>query len=107
MDFLVRRKKQASEQSIEVSNVTEVEEHKTIKVMFFEVRDIVFRESLPKFQTINQYVTKRFNVSFFSVLEKRRELRQNKSCLLHHDSTPCHNILSIPQFLAARDIAIL
>jgi len=41
------------------------------------------------------------------VREKRRELWQDKSWLLHHDNAPAHNALSIRQFLAEKNIAVL
>ena len=42
-----------------------------------------------------------------SVREKRRELWETKSWLLHHDNAPAHNALSIRQFLAENNIAVL
>ena len=39
--------------------------------------------------------------------EKRRELWQDKSWLLHHDNAPAHNALSIRQFLAEKNISVL
>ena len=41
-----------------------------------------------------------------SVREKRRQLWQDKSWLLHHDNAPAHNTLSIRQFLAEKNIAV-
>ena len=42
-----------------------------------------------------------------SVREKRRELWETKSWLLHHDNATAHNALSIRQFLAENNIAVL
>lgn len=42
-----------------------------------------------------------------SVREKRRDLWADNSWLLHHDNAPAHNALSIRQFLAERNIAVL
>ena len=42
-----------------------------------------------------------------SVREKRRELWETKSWLLHHDNAPAHNALSIQQFFAENNIAVL
>ena len=42
-----------------------------------------------------------------SVHEKRRELWQDKSCLLHLDNKSTHNALSIRQFLAESYIVTL
>ena len=42
-----------------------------------------------------------------SVCEKRRELWQDKSWLLHHANAPAHKALSIRQFLAEKNITVL
>ena len=42
-----------------------------------------------------------------SVREKRRELVETKSWLLHHDNAPTHNALGIGEFLAKNDIVAL
>uniref|UniRef100_A0A3Q2XA19 Tc1-like transposase DDE domain-containing protein n=1 Tax=Hippocampus comes TaxID=109280 RepID=A0A3Q2XA19_HIPCM len=39
--------------------------------------------------------------------EKRRELWQDNSWLLHHDNTPAHNTLSVRQFLAEKNVPVL
>ena len=75
---------------------------------FFDIRGIVHSEFLPQSQTINQQVYKEILRRLFrSVREKRRELWQDKSWLLHHDNAPAHNALSIRQFLAEKNIAVL
>ena len=42
-----------------------------------------------------------------SVREKRRELWETRSWLLHHDNVPAHNVLGIREFLAKNNIAVL
>ena len=39
--------------------------------------------------------------------ERRRELYEKKSWLLHHDNAPVHNALSMREFLAKNNIAVL
>ena len=112
MDFLVRPRNQAPEMSVEVSNVTEAEESKTVKIKSQSHVDHVLRcvhsEFLLQGQMINQQVYKEIlRLLLRSVCEKRRELRQDKLWLLHHDSAPAHNALNIRQFLAEKKIAIL
>ena len=78
------------------------------KVMFFNVRGIVHIEFLPQGQTISQQVYKEIlQLLLRSVREKRGKLWQDKSWLLQHDSAPAHNALSIHQFLAENNIAVL
>ena len=42
-----------------------------------------------------------------SVREKRRELWETRSCLLHHFNAPAHNALGIRKLLAKNNIAVL
>ena len=77
-------------------------------IMFFDVRGIVHSEFLPQGHTISQQVCKEIlRLLLRSVREKRGELWLDKSWLLHHDNAPAHNALSIRQFLAEKNIAVL
>ena len=81
---------------------------KVMLIVFFDVHGIVRLEFLPQGQTINQNVYKDIlRCLMRSVREKRRELWETKSWLLHHDNAPAHNALSIRQFLAENNIAVL
>ena len=81
---------------------------KVMLIVFFDVHGIVHVEFLPQGQTINQNVYKDILRRLMrSVREKRRELWETKSWLLHHDNAPAHNALSIRQFLAENNIAVL
>ena len=81
---------------------------KVLLIMFFDVRGIVHSEFLPQGQMISQQVYKDIlRLLLRSVHEKRWELWQDKSWLLHHDNAPAHNALSIQQFLAKKNIAVL
>ena len=81
---------------------------KVMLIVFFDVHGIVHLEFLPQGQTINQNVYKDILQHLMcSVREKRRELWETKSWLLHHDNAPAHNALSIRQFLAENNIAVL
>ena len=42
-----------------------------------------------------------------SVMEKRRELWETRSWLLHYDNAPAHNVLGIREFLDKNNIAVL
>ena len=81
---------------------------KVMLIVFFDVHGIVHLKFLPQGQTINQNVYKDIlRRLMHSVREKRRELWETKSWLLHHDNAPAHNALSIQQFLAENNIAVL
>jgi len=59
------------------------------------------RRILPQSQTnILQHLMR-------TVREKRRELWETRSCLLHHDNAIAHNALGIWEFLAKNNIVLL
>jgi len=67
---------------------------------FFDVYAIVHAEFLPQGQSINQHVYKNILQRLMrSVREKRRELLEMRSWLLHHDNAPAHNALEFGNFL--------
>jgi len=75
---------------------------------FFYDHGIVHAEFLPQGQTINQHVYKNILRRLMrSMREKRRELWETSSRLLHHDNAPAHNALGIREFLAKNNIAVL
>ena len=77
-------------------------------IAFFDVYGIVHAQFLPQGQTINQHVYKNiFRRLMRSVSEKRRELWETRSRLLHHDNAPAHNVLGIREFFAKNNIAVL
>ena len=77
-------------------------------IAFFDVHGIVHAEFLPQGQTINQHVYKNILPRLMrSVREKRRELRETNSSLLHHDNALAHNVLGIREFLDKNNIAVL
>ena len=81
---------------------------KVMLIAFFDVHGIVHAEFLPQGQTINQHVYKNIlRRLMHSVREKRRELWETRSWLLHHDNAPAHNALEIWEFLAKNNIAVL
>ena len=81
---------------------------KVMLITFFGVTGIVHSEFLPQGQTINQQVYKEIlRLLLRSAREKRRELWQDKSWLLHQDNAPADNALNIRQFLAEKNMAIL
>ena len=74
---------------------------KVMLIAFFDVHGMVLAEFLPQGQTINQHVYKSFlRRQMRSVKEKRRELWETRSWLLHHDNAPAHNALGIWKFHA-------
>ena len=81
---------------------------KVMLIAFFDVRGIVHTEFMPQGHTINQHIYRDVLRRLMrSVREKRRELYEKKSWLLHHNNAPVHNALSIREFLAKNNIAVL
>ena len=81
---------------------------KVMLITFFDVHEIIHAEFLPQGQTINQHVYKNILGSLMrSVWEKRRELWETRPRMLHHDNAPAHNALTIREFLAKNNIAVL
>ena len=75
---------------------------------FFDVHGIVHAEFLPQGQTINQHVYKNILRHLMrSVREKKIELWETRTWLLHHDNAPAPNALRIREFLAKNNIAVL
>ncbi|XP_063860627.1 uncharacterized protein LOC135100938 [Scylla paramamosain] len=72
------------------------------------ITGIVHSEFLPQDQTITiNKSTEILRRLLRSVREKRQETWQNNSCLLHRNSAPAHNALSIRQFLVENNITML
>ena len=83
-------------------------EIKVMQIAFFDVHGIVHEEFLPQRQTINQHVHKNILRRLMrSVREKKRELWETRSWLLHHDKAPVHYALGIREFLAKNNIAVM
>ena len=77
-------------------------------IAFFDVHGIVHAQLLPQGQTINRHVYKKILRRLMrSVREKRRELLQTRSWLLHHDNAPAHNALGIRECFAKNSMALL
>ena len=81
---------------------------KVMLIIFFDVRGIVHMEFIPEGQTVNQHVYKGILQRLLrSVRDKRRELWENNSWLLHHDNAPAHTALSIREFLAEKNVTVM
>ena len=79
---------------------------------FFDVGGMVHNEFLPQGQTVNQHVYKETLQGLLrSVREKRRDLWESNTWLLHHDNAPAHTALSSVcltlKFLADKNITVL
>lgn len=81
---------------------------KLMLIAFFDSKGIVHLEFIPQGQTVNQYVYKEVLQRLIrSVRDKRRDQWENGTWILHHDNAPTHKALSIRQFLAERQVAVL
>ena len=86
--------------SVEKSGITKTKESKDVEVegqgdahrVFFDIKGIVHFEFLPQGQTVNQYVCKKILRQLMrSVRDKRRDLWENNTWVLHHDNAPAHS----------------
>jgi len=115
MDLRVRSNHQTAEPWTEEHTVTKTQKGDDVQVQnqgvadnFFDVHGIVHAEILPQGQTINQHVYKNIlRRLMHSVWEKRRELWETRSWLLHHDNAPAHNALVIREIFTKNNIAVL
>jgi hypothetical protein len=67
---------------------------KVVLTFFFDIEDVVHRESLYQGQTVNRW-------HYLEMLKRLREnVRRNNSWFVHHDNAPAHASLLIRYFLA-------
>ena len=115
MDVRVRSTHQTAEPWMEERIVAKTKKARVFKsdtkvmlIVFFDVHGIVHAEFLPQGQTINQHVYKSILRRLLRLVrQKRREVWETRSWLLHHDNAPAHNALGIREFLAKNDIVVL
>ena len=80
---------------------------KVMLIAFLMSMELSTQNSCHKAKTINQHVYKNVLRRLMRyVWEKRRELWETRSWLLHHDNAPAHNALRIREFLAKNSIAV-
>ena len=81
---------------------------KVMLIAFFDMRRIVHKEFLPQGHTISQHIYKDILRRLMrSVHEKRQKLWDEKSWVLHHSNAPSHTALSLQEFLAENNIAVM
>jgi len=82
-----------------------------VKIMlltFFDIRGIVHYEFLSTGKTVNQvYYLEVLERLHEKVRRKRPKLFANNSWILHHDNAPACTALSMREFLATKQIAVL
>jgi histone-lysine N-methyltransferase SETMAR len=81
---------------------------KTMLITFFDAEGMVHHEFLPQCQTMNQTA----HITILQCLRdavclKRPHKWSSGTCLLHHDSAPCHVALSVWEFLAKNSIPMV
>jgi hypothetical protein len=81
---------------------------KAIMIVFFDIRGVIMVEWVPEGQTVNQKYYLEVLIKFHERMRKKRpELWKKKSWILHLDSVPAHNALTVKQFLADKYIPVL
>ena len=77
-------------------------------IAFFDVNSIVHVEFLTQGKTINQHIYRDVLRHLMqSVQEKRQQTYEKKSWLLHHNNALTQNALSIWEFGAKNNVAVL
>lgn len=81
---------------------------KTMLIVFFDHRGIVHHEFVPEGATVNQHFYKEVLQRLISRVRRvRHDLWETKSWMLHHDNAPAHSAISVKQFLAEKQVAML
>lgn len=81
---------------------------KTMLIVFFDHRGIVHHEFVPEGTTVNQHFYKEVLGRLISRVRRvRRDLWEANNWMLHHDNAPAHSAISVKQFLAEKQVAVL
>ncbi|KAE9534118.1 hypothetical protein AGLY_008854 [Aphis glycines] len=71
---------------------------KTMLIIFFDIKGLIYYEFVPTGQTVNQTYYKEILIKLREKIRKKRpDQFQNRSWLLHHDNAPAHSALSFRQ----------
>ena len=81
---------------------------KLMLIALFDVRCMAHYEFLLQDQTVNQHVYQEILQPLLPLVrEKRRDLWESNTWLLHHNNAPAHTALSIRKFLVNKKITVL
>ena len=81
---------------------------KVMLVVFFDWKDIVHHEFVPRGQMVNkQFYQEVLAHLRDAVCRKRPELWENQTWILHHDNAPAHTSLLIHSYLAKHQTSIV
>lgn len=81
---------------------------KVLLTVFFDYRGVVHYEFLPDGQTVNkEYYLGVMRRLREAIRQKRRDLWQNNSWILHHDNAPSHTAIIVSEFLAKHSTNII
>lgn len=76
-------------------------------IVFFDVQGIIIIEWVPSGQTVNQNYYAEVLANLRERIRRRRPSLWQNGWILHQDNAPAHNALSVEQFLANKNIAVL
>ena len=72
-----------------------------VLVVFFDWKDIVHHEFVPRGQMVNKQLYQEVSACFRDAVRKKRpELWEKQTRILHHDNAPAHASLLILSYLA-------
>jgi hypothetical protein len=77
-------------------------------IVYFDIRGIVGIDWVPEGETVNQVFCKEvLTILCERMRRKSPEMWKRGSRILHHDTAPTHNTLSVKMFLAEHKVPML
>ena len=81
---------------------------KAMMIVFFDIWGVIYIDWVPEGQTVNQVYYKNVLTTLRERVRRRRpDMWKNASWILHHDSAPAHNVLSVKRYLAKKNIPVM
>ena len=81
---------------------------KAMMIVFFDIRGVIYIDWVPEGQTVNKVYYKNVLTTLRERVRRRRtDMWKNASWILHHDSAPAHNALSVKRYLAKNNIPVM
>ena len=80
---------------------------KAMMIVFFDIRGVIYIGWVPESQTVNQVYYKNVLTTLHERVRRRPDMWKNASWILHHDSAPAYNALSVKRYLVKNNIPVM